>query len=371
MADTPRNYGRVYHRSAKPRKGVARTFGESADFSDHQGCEALYTNKPLDLLKCLRPGQWVKNLLLLAAPFFAYFEAFSDYTNRVNEAPWTALGTLGLGIVAFILLSGATYIFNDLIDAKSDAKHPLKKTRPIAARKVSLVAALSLLFVALIGGLGLAWMLGGTADVWVLDGGCWCEESTYEAIAIEHNFFWCAVAYLGIQLLYTLFMHKLKDFGEATVALGFLVRALAGGCLAGVACEPHFLLCVFIGAFFVVLCKRRSEHFIRNAPQPTAADARVLDIEISLSAASLIMSYLFCLWMHDLGSYDIYTLPWVVLGIFRYLRLTYADQHRAATPEAAFFRDPAMIICLLGWLGTYLFVYLKETGFFLRATLHG
>ncbi len=371
MAEHSRQYGRVYHRAAKPRKGVARTFGEAADYSDHQGCEALYTNKPLDLLKCLRPGQWVKNLLLLAAPFFAYFKACSDYADCVNKAPWASLGLLGLGIVAFILLSSATYIFNDLVDAKSDAKHPLKKTRPIAARKVSLVAALSLLAVTLAGGLGLAWGLGGTADVWLLDGGCWCEESTYEAITTAHSFFWCAIAYLGLQLLYTLVVHKVKDFGEALVALGFLVRALAGGCLAGVPCEPHFLLCVFVGALFVVLCKRRSEHFIRNAPQPTAADARVLDIEISVTAASLIMVYLFCLRMHDLGCYDIYTLPWVVLGIFRYLRLTYADQHRAATPEVAFFRDPAMMICLLGWLATYLFVYLKEIGFFLRAASHG
>ncbi len=371
MADNSRQYGRVYHRSAKPRKSAARTFGESADWSDHQGCEALYTNKPLDLLKCLRPGQWVKNLLLLAAPFFAYVEIddCTGYAAIVNDTPWAALGLLGLGILSFILLSGATYLFNDLVDAKSDAKHPLKKTRPIAARKVSLAAALPLLAVTLAGGLGLAWGLGGTAEVWTLNGACWCEESTYEAITTAHSFFWCAIAYLGVQLLYTLATRKVKDFGEATVALGFLVRALAGGCLAGVPCKPYFLLCVFVGALLVVLCKRRSEHFIRNAPQPTAADARVLDIEIAITSVTLIATYLFCIWSQSIDAN--YTLPWVILGIFRYLRLTYADQHRAATPEVAFFRDPAMVTCLLGWLATYLFIYLKETGAFLNAASHG
>ena len=111
--------GRVYHRAAKPRKYASRTFGESADWSDHQGCEGLYGNRPLDLLRCLRPGQWAKNLILLAAPFFAFFDRHQTLPDAVGLQE-----RLGLALVAFVLLSSAAYVFNDLVDARADAANP-------------------------------------------------------------------------------------------------------------------------------------------------------------------------------------------------------------------------------------------------------
>ncbi len=361
MAESPRNYGRVYHRTAKPRKGAARAFGESADFSDHQGCEALYTNKPLDLLKCLRPGQWVKNLLLLAAPFFAYIESSNSFTYRVKEYPWAELATLGFGVLVFIFLSGATYILNDLIDAKRDAKHPTKKTRPIAARKVSLAAVVSMMLVLLAGGLWMAWNLGGTCELWVNSYGCECEaHEGCDSVTLWHAFFWCAVLYVLLQPIYTFGARRIKDVGEIVLALGFVLRAFAGCVLANVLCTKIFLCCVFVAALFVVLCKRRSAHFIRSAPQPTAADARVLDIEIGIVASLTIATYAIYLFTGDCASGLTYTLPWVFLGIFRYLRLTYSDQ-KASTPEVALFCDPIMVICVLGWFVTCILCRLLQT----------
>ena len=135
MANYQRNHassGRVYHRSAKPRKGGARTFGESADWSDYSGCEALYTNRLTDLLKCLRPMQWVKNLLLLAAPFFAYFDRSQVggvFQRMLKENPVALQETLGLAIVSFVLLSAASYVINDLCDVAGDRAHPVKHRR--------------------------------------------------------------------------------------------------------------------------------------------------------------------------------------------------------------------------------------------------
>ncbi len=331
MADYHRPNGRVYHRAVKPRKGVARTFGESADWSDHQGCEALYTNKPLDLLKCLRPGQWVKNLLLLAAPFFAYFDkAYSCFAEKVRLAPLEVAQTLLLAIAAFVLLSGSAYIFNDLIDAKRDAKHPLKKQRPIAARKVSLVVAISLNLLCCIGGLGLA---------------TWLSLTTQNV-----GFLIVAGLYVLLQPLYTFVFRRIKDIGEIMLAMGFVLRAVAGAMIVDVRISSFFLLCIFIAALFVALCKRRSDHFVRNVvPQPTAADVRILDLEIGTTAALTVSSYAMYTLMASNGM--ILTIPWVLLGIFRYLRLTYSEQ-RAGTPEDALFRDPTMVVCWIGWIAT-------------------
>ena len=114
MPEQKKPGGRVYHRAAQPRKRASRTFGESADWSDHEGCEALYTNRPANLLRCLRPGQWPKNLILLAAPFFACF----DKGQRIAD-PVRAQEDLGLALVAFVLLSAYAYVLNDLADAKA------------------------------------------------------------------------------------------------------------------------------------------------------------------------------------------------------------------------------------------------------------
>ncbi len=330
MAERNPYGGRVYHRSAKPRKGVARTFGESADYSDHQGCEALYTNKPLDLLKCLRPAQWAKNLLLLAAPFFAFFDkACAQFAESVHKSPMEVVQTLALAVVAFILLSGSAYISNDLVDAKRDAKHPLKKQRPIAARKVSPLAAVTLDLICCIGGLALAGWLSCTT------GKC--------------GFFVVAGLYVLLQPLYTFVFRKLKDVGEIMLAMGFVLRAVAGAVVVDVRMSSFFLLCIFVAALFVALCKRRSEHFVRNTPQVSMADARILDLEIGATAALTVASYAVYVLMTT--NTMIYTIPWVILGIFRYLRLTYGEQ-RAGTPEDALLRDPVMLVCWVGWILT-------------------
>ncbi len=331
MAEHSRSqHGRIYHRTAKPRKGGARTFGESADWSDHQGCEALYTNKPLDLLRCLRPAQWAKNLLLLAAPFFAYFDdACARFTEAVRETPWDVAQTLLLAVAAFILLSASAYITNDLVDAKRDAKHPLKKDRPIAARKVSPFAAIVLDGICLVGGLGLAAKLSMTTG--------------------RMQFLIVAGIYIALQPFYTFLFRKLKDVGEIMLALGFVLRAVAGALVVDVPMTSFFLLCIFVAALFVALCKRRSEHFVRHTPQVSAADARILDLEIGATAALTVASYAVYVLMTTQAM--LYTIPWVLLGIFRYLRMTYGEQ-RTGTPEEALLRDPMMVICWIGWIAS-------------------
>lgn len=339
MAENRKRDGRVYHRTAKPRKSASRTFGESADWSDHEGCEALYRNRPLDLLRCLRPWQWVKNLLLLVAPFFAFFDGATRdvsgrlFRERVAADPVALQENLGLAVVAFILLSGAAYVINDLADAAADARNPLRRNRPIAARQVSGAAAGALAALCAVGGLALAW------SVSVRVGCC--------------GFFWVAVAYAVIQPLYTFVARRWAEVAAMLVAGGFVLRAAAGALVVSVRMSPWLLLCVFLLALFVALCKRRSAHFVKALPQPTVADGRVLDLEIGALAAVTIACYaLYTLSLETRQIFGtqqlVWTLPLVMLGVFRFLRLTYEDRS-AGNPESLILRDPVMWVSLVGW----------------------
>ncbi len=343
MAESHHNKsGRVYHRSAKPRKSAARAFGESADWSDHEGCEALYTNRPINLLRCLRLGQWVKSLLLVAAPFFAYFDRTpmmvyggvqEPFATVVQQHPLCLAELLGLAMVAFALVASAGYVLNDLADRRADAAHPIKKVRPIAARQVSVAAAVVLILLAAGG--------GGALAVWLaLQSGAW----SFVAI--------CGV-YLLLQPFYTFVARRMEGLAPMVLAVGFVLRAVAGAAIVSVEVSPWLLLCVFMIALFVALCKRRSAHFIKNTQQPSKADARILDLEIGLSAAVTVACYaLYTLAPATVAHFGtdrlIYTIPLVMLGIFRYLRLTYGE-NKAGVPERIFTRDLGMVGILLLW----------------------
>lgn len=330
MPEQKKPGGRVYHRAAQPRKRASRTFGESADWSDHEGCEALYTNRPANLLRCLRPGQWPKNLILLAAPFFACF----DKGQRIAD-PVRAQEDLGLALVAFVLLSAYAYVLNDLADAKADARNPLKRLRPIAARQVSFGAAIPLGALCLAGGLAAAWYHG-----WRAGGG--------------HALLWLALGYALLQPAYTFAARRVVELGAAAVALGFALRAAAGAVAVGVRLSPWLLVCAFLLTFFVALCKRRAAHFVKGLPQPTAAESRILDLEIGVAAAATAACYaLYTLATETIANFGtdrlVWTVPLVLLGLFRFLRLTYGERGGGA-PDAALLRDWPTLGILALWV---------------------
>ena len=324
--------GRVYHRSAKPRKGAARTFGEAADWSDYHGSAALYQNRIVDLIRCLRPGQWVmKNALLLAAPFFAWFDRAQPAFSERAPADWVGFfQPMVLAVIAFVLASSAAYVFNDLHDAAEDSKNPQKKDRPIAARRVSPAAAVVLMLLCLIGAGGSALFVGSQAFLWILG------------------------AYLLLQPLYTCWLRRYDTVGASVVACGFVLRAVAGAFAVGVRFSPWLLLCVFAVALFVSLCKRRSVHFLDRKHLPSMADGRILDMEIGLTASVTVACYaLYTLAPQTLTNFGtdrlVYTVFPVVLGIFRYLRLTYGER-KAGIPEQVILRDPLLLALILGWI---------------------
>jgi len=175
------------------------------------------------LLKEARPRQWLKNIVLFTGLVFSGW-------LFIPEKFWTVVA----GTVIFSLMTGSTYIFNDILDLSSDQKHPFKKKRPIASGKLPLELAL---FVSLVGffvSLYLAWWL-------------------------SFFLFLSCLAYLGLQILYTTWLKQQPIVDVLVIASGFMIRVYAGAMIIGAHINAWLLLCVISFALFLAIGKRRSE----------------------------------------------------------------------------------------------------------------
>jgi len=280
------------------------------------------------LLQELRPKQWTKNLLLFAGVLFS-----QHLTN-----PAVLLRAAG-GFLAFSLLSGTVYLLNDIKDIEADRRHPVKRNRPLASGRLSVGVARGAFvpLLALVALLSL-WLGGPFALV--------------------------AGLYLAFNLAYTFGLKQIVLVDVFFVAIGFVLRAIAGVQLmrpvVPTELSPWLLVCTFFGALFLALAKRRRE--ITNAGEAASRQRAVLehytpellDGLLLVSAAASLMAYaLYTMWPATVAKFHtealLYTMPFVAYGIFRYLYLVRATE---AT------EDPAQVLLTdrpLGWcIGLYL-----------------
>jgi 4-hydroxybenzoate polyprenyltransferase len=268
-------------------------------------------------LELMRPRQWPKNLLLLAALLFS---------GRFTDAHDTLKALLGLA--SFLLLSSAVYAFNDAHDRDGDRKHPRKKTRPVASGRIS--AAAARVFAALLAaaGTGLAFTLG----------------SAFGA---------CALAYLAISALYTLWLKHEVILDVFNLAAGFVLRAAAGGYAISVPISPWLLVCTTLLALFLGLSKRRAElELLKGGASSHRAalneySRELLDQMIAIVSSATVVAYsLYAFSAH--GQWMMLTVPFVLYGIFRFLYLSH-QKGLAGQPELVLLTDRPMQICLLLW----------------------
>ena len=286
-----------------------------------------------ELIRTCRPRQWTKNLLVFAAPLFAF---------RFDIHTWLAASG---ALVAFCLISSATYLLNDSLDVASDRAHPTKRYRPIAAGRVSVPAALSTALVLAVASLSFsAWITPALA--------------------------WVVLFYGIIQVGYSLQLKRMPLLDLFCIASGFLLRAIAGALAATLPPSPWFLLSVGLLALFLAIEKRKAE--LRVSQDQGMITRMVLDryslplllrLE-SLVATSAFISY--ALWAAGPAlrgaptSWMLLTVPFVLVGIFRYQLLS--DPEEAARrrcayterntekPEEILLGDRGIQLTLLGWL---------------------
>ena len=267
------------------------------------------------LLRLLRVKQWTKNAVVFAAFVFALGDRQQDL------AAWE-LWKVCLAALAFSLVSSAVYVFNDLKDAPQDRLHPIKKNRPIASGAVGSGPAWGAALVLLVLGLGGAGRLGP------------------ELLAVLG-------AYLALQVVYTLGLKRLALVDVIVIALGFVLRALAGAVVIHVKISPWLLICAMMLALFLGLCKRRHEK-VNLAGQGTREalggyDERLLDLLIAMmGGASLVCYSIYTLWPETVATFGTpwlgATIPFVVFGLFRYMDLVYR-QEKGDRPEQILLTD--------------------------------
>ncbi|MEU1042417.1 decaprenyl-phosphate phosphoribosyltransferase [Streptomyces sp. NPDC005907] len=282
----------------------------------------------LGLLRTARPRQWVKNVLVVAAPAAAG-ELFSRH----------ALTQLALVFVLFTASAAAVYLVNDARDAAADRAHPVKRRRPVAAGQVPVP---------------LAYAVGGVLGVLAPAVAAWlCSPLTAALLA----------AYLGMQLAYCVSLKHVLVVDLAVVTTGFLMRAMIGGLALGIPLSRWFLITTGFGALFMVAAKRYSEA-VQMAGKAGATRALLTEYTTGylrfvwqLAAGVAVLGY--CLWaLEEGGVASTSVLPWrqlsmvaFILAILRYA--VFADRGTAGEPEDVVLRDRALALIALVWLAMY------------------
>jgi 4-hydroxybenzoate polyprenyltransferase len=270
----------------------------------------------------MRPRQWVKNLFVFAGLIFA----------QKLLTPLTAVAVAAF--VIFCALSGAVYLLNDVADRDHDRLHPRKRERPIAAGRLSvpgaIVAALALIVLA----------LGAS-------------------LLISSRFALVAAAYAVLLTLYSAWLKHLVIVDVLVVAVGFVLRAVAGAVAIDVEISGWLLICTFLIALFLALGKRRHEYLTLGdtaaAHRPILAEysAALLDQMIAVVTASTVTAYaLYTMSPETVAKFHTHwlpaTLPFVIYGIFRYLYLLYRRQ-LGGNPSELFLNDRPLLANTFLW----------------------
>lgn len=279
-----------------------------------------------EIVKTLRMKQWIKNLIIFAPLIFS---------QNVFNLPLLLKSVLAF--VLFCLISGAAYILNDLKDLEEDKLHPLKSKRPLASGRLNKSQALFTFFFLVI-------------------------ISLIGAFLINISFFIALGVYLVLQFSYSFWLKHVVILDVFLIAAGFFIRVISGGLVIEVQLSPWLIICTILLALFLALSKRRHELVLLNAsaeihrPILKEYNPHLLDQMIAVVTASTVISY--CLYTISSETIDkfgtknlIFTVPFVLYGIFRYLYLVH-QKKEGGSPEVLLIKDKPLLIDIFLWIAT-------------------
>ena len=278
-----------------------------------------------NLIRLARPNHWTKNLIVFAALLFS---------RKVGDGQ--ALVAAIAAFAAFCMASSAVYALNDVLDRRADACHPTKRRRPVASGETSVAAAVALAVVLAAAATTAAWVVG---------------RAFLDALGL----------YLMVMLAYVGGLKRLAVLDVLLLAVGFVIRAYAGGVAIDVWVSPWLILCTLTLALFLGFAKRESERAVLG---PVAAETRLIEWELydekslehmmTVSAGLAIVTYM--LYTVSPDTIQRVGHPWmfltvlpVVYGVFRFYRM--AITGRASDPVELVRCDPAFVAAVAVWLG--------------------
>lgn len=297
--------------------GTAADTGAEWSDADRRRARAI----PQAILVTLRPKQWIKNVLVVAAAGAAGALGHDDVPLRV-----------ALTCAAFCLLASGIYAINDVRDAPEDRRHPRKRFRPVAAGeldpRLALLLGAALIVTGLVGSMAIQPMVGVVA-----------------------------LGYVTLTVSYTLFLRFVPVLDIAAIAGGFILRAVAGGAAAPVDLSRWFMLVVTAAAVLVAAAKRQAE--LRRTEATGTTGRSVLSIYSApllraiIAGSTAVALFAYSVWAFSLP--DIDDLPWRPLTIipFAACLVRYGALTRRGAGEA-----PEDLLLSDRWLQVAGFVWL-------------
>lgn len=275
----------------------------------------------------LRPKQWIKNVLVFAAPVAAGL-----FDNR--DTDFRALGAFA----CFCAAASATYLLNDAMDIESDRRHPVKRLRPIAAGIVPVTLAYVLAAILLVAAIGGSFL-------------------------IRRDFGFTILAYLALTSLYSLWLKQLPILDIVAVAAGFVLRAIGGATATALPISEWFFIVTSFGALFMVTGKRageRSELGEEAAairPSLAAYTPQYLNYLKAVFSAGTVITY--CLWAFASAQestdgsvlFQLSIVPFAI-AILRYALLL--EQGKGAEPENLVLSDRTLLVAGAIWAVIYM-----------------
>ena len=285
------------------------------------------------ILLSMRPEQWIKNFFVFTALLFS--------KNLLN--PSKDIEAI-IGFVIFCMVTGCAYMINDLVDLEKDKLHPVKSRRPLASGKLKKETAVKIIVLV-------------------------CLASLSFAFYMNILFGFIVLAYFLLNIGYSIYLKNIVIIDVVSIAAGFVLRVLGGAVIISVVASQWLILCTILLSLFLGFSKRRHELILLE--DSATSHRRVLehyspyflDQMIAVVTASTLICYALYTMSRDtvekLGTSKlIYTIPFVLYGIFRYLYLVH-QKEEGGSPTEIMFTDKPMIINICLWvISSVVFIYL-------------
>lgn len=281
------------------------------------------------IIRLLRPHQWIKNVFVLIPAFFAGKIGLLVADHRI-----------AIAVVSFCAIASAVYVLNDIFDVEKDKLHELKRNRPLATGDVSIKTAVFVLFVMAAIGAGTSLLVG-------------------------FHFTYVIAGYFVLNLVYSLYLKHVSLIDISLIAVGFVLRVLAGGIAAQVPVSKWLILMTFLLASCLALGKRRDDLLLdvdKDSLRPSLKGYTLgfIDTCLVVLSVSTIVCYLMYTVsdevVHRLGSDHIYlTAIFVIIGILRFLQIAMVEQ-KSGSPTLILLKD-TMIQAMIGlWFIAFLII---------------
>ncbi|NMM65711.1 decaprenyl-phosphate phosphoribosyltransferase [Clostridium sp. P21] len=282
------------------------------------------------ILKLLRPKQWIKNFFIFAAIVFSG-NVFNTHILYVNI----------LTFILFCFTASSIYVLNDIVDIEKDRCHPEKKNRPLASGRVSKKQAIILyLFIV-------------------------CSVLYFSYICLTVKVLAILVIYMVMNIAYCFKLKNVVIIDVMVITLGFVLRVESGSLATGVQVSSWLFLCTILLSLFLALNKRKSEIITlkdkgsshRKILEEYSVD--MLDKMLTIVTPSILMAYCLYTFSSVQSKTMIFTIPFVLYGIFRYQYLM-DKKNIGGKPEDVFQKDKPFLVNIIIWgVTVFSIIYLR------------